>query len=217
MELNGDMRHSAHSHTKQNQAGNKLPAVISFLRGILFSCIPCLITHTLLRSAAANPTLPVLTAGQLQEMLLMENCRKEWGAARWGLCQDPQPHCRTATVWANAWPKPVQESSELHLQHLLWKSHSSVHTGQVQQKLPLQPVHFYFKWCLSLWYLQVSQVLDFGSQIFASKPGTVHRDLSEEKNQIFTTGITKAENSLQSVQFIKPKRKRKKKSSKCWK
>lgn len=136
MELNGNMRHSAHSHTKQNQAGNKLPAVISFLRGILFSCIPCLITHTLLGSAAANPALPVLTAGQLQEMLLMENCRKERGAARWGLCQDPQPHCRTATAWANAWPKAVQESSELHLQHLLWKSHSSVHTGQVQQKLP---------------------------------------------------------------------------------
>lgn len=174
------MRHSAHSHTKppseQDQAGNKLLAVISFLRGILFSCIPCLTTHTLLgpgllltafcqhRHSRAAPG--AAADGELQEGVRGRQV---------GLCQDPEPRCRTATVWANTWLKPLQEPSELHLQHLPWKSHSSVHR---YSKNCLSAVYFYFKWHLSLWYLQVSQVLDFGSQIFASKPGTVHRDLS---------------------------------------
>lgn len=85
--------HSAHSHIKplseQNQAGNKLFAVISFLRGILFSCITCLITHALLRAGLLQQTQPCLClqnlhsarktqrpTGQLQEILLMENRQK---------------------------------------------------------------------------------------------------------------------------------------------
>lgn len=56
-----------------------------------------------------------------------------------------------------------------------------------------------------------ASILDFGFQIFTSKPGSVHTDLSLEKNQVFTIWIMNTENVLQPVQFIMPKEKKKKK------
>lgn len=150
------MHSASHSPIKplseQNQAGNKLLAVISFLRGILFPCITHLITHTLLGVELLEQTQPCLClqhshsatktqqpTGQLQEILLMENRQKglEPLGEMEALSATRLPWSTSTLLDRDCVGKQLAKTSPgiLYLQHFFWKSCNSIHTGQVQQKL----------------------------------------------------------------------------------
>lgn len=195
--------HSAHSHIKplseQNQAGNKLFAVISFLRGILFSCITFNYTLSPRHGiVTANPTLPVLTALTFHQKETPAN-RAAPGdpvngkqAKRNKALREDEGEALSATrlPWSTS-TLPDRDWGGKQLAKIspeILRALPAAFLLKVSQFCSQWPgtaktglvhlLYFFFKWHLSLWYLQVSNVLDFVFQIFTSKPGTIHTDLS---------------------------------------